>query len=196
MVTSIVMLIISLTKLGTTCKLCVGIYLASTACFVGAVAVWRKSTKHAPAAARGPNPRVTKPKKADLPDEPAFTGGSNALPREPVEEPRAVKVSPRGLVPGVASEPAGNGFLARRVRHRPRVRRDPGAALPRARAGSRQVHRHLRRARETRGSVRRDGAHDHREALGQPGEGDRGARSAVSRLSRVRAAAHGIGVRR
>jgi uncharacterized membrane protein len=112
MVTSIVMLIISLTKLGTTCKLCVGIYLASTACFVGAVAVWRKSTKHAPAAARGPNPRVTKPKKADLPDEPAFTGGSNALPREPVEEPRAVKVSPRGLVPGVASEPAGNGFLA------------------------------------------------------------------------------------
>ena len=111
MVTSIVMLIISLTKLGTTCKLCVGIYLASTACFVGAVAVWRKSTKHAPAA-RGPNPRVTKPKKADLPDEPAFTGGSNALPREPALEPRAVKVSPRGLVPGIASEPAGNGFLA------------------------------------------------------------------------------------
>ena len=113
MLTSIVMLIISLTKLGTTCKLCVGIYLASTACFVGAVAVWRKATKHAAIVpVRGPNPRVKKVPKPELPDEPAFTGGSNALPREPIEEPKAVKVSPHGLVPGLASEPASNGFLA------------------------------------------------------------------------------------
>ena len=113
MVTSIVMLIISLTKLGTTCKLCVGIYLASTMCFVGALAVWRKATKRtAIAPARGPNPRVKKAPKPELPDEPAFTGGSHALPREPVDEPRSTKVSPHGLVPGLASEPASNGFLA------------------------------------------------------------------------------------
>ncbi len=115
MLTSIVMLIISLSKLGTTCKLCVGIYLASTACFVGAIAVWRKASKHAAIApARGPNPRVAKapkPKREELPDEPAFTGGSHALPQEPVDEPIRTKVPPRGLAPALHPEPASNGFL-------------------------------------------------------------------------------------
>ncbi len=115
MVTSIVMLIISLTKLGTTCKLCVGIYLASTACFVGALAVWRKATRGAVIApARQQNPRAVKakqPTKEALPDEPAFTGGSHALPKEPIDEPRA-KGSPQGLVSALASSPASNGFLA------------------------------------------------------------------------------------
>jgi hypothetical protein len=46
--TSVVMLIISLTKLGTTCKLCIGIYTASALCLTGAIVLWRKA-KGAPA---------------------------------------------------------------------------------------------------------------------------------------------------
>jgi uncharacterized membrane protein len=38
---SVTMLIISLTKLGTTCKLCVGIYIASALCLTGAIMLWR-----------------------------------------------------------------------------------------------------------------------------------------------------------
>lgn len=40
---SITMLIISLTKLGTTCKLCVGIYIASALCLTGAIMLWRQA---------------------------------------------------------------------------------------------------------------------------------------------------------
>jgi hypothetical protein len=40
---SLVMLTISLTKLGTTCKLCVCIYLASTMCLAGAIMTWRRA---------------------------------------------------------------------------------------------------------------------------------------------------------
>lgn len=40
---SITMLVISLTKLGTTCKLCVGIYIASALCLTGAIALWRRA---------------------------------------------------------------------------------------------------------------------------------------------------------
>src|SRR5215510_12675444 len=47
--TSLVMLIISLTKLGTTCKLCVGVYLCSAACLTGAIALWRRAVKEGPA---------------------------------------------------------------------------------------------------------------------------------------------------
>src|ERR1051326_1480926 len=43
MATSLLMLTISLTKLGTTCKLCVAIYIASTLCCVGSVALWRRA---------------------------------------------------------------------------------------------------------------------------------------------------------
>src|SRR4029079_4176063 len=42
-VASLVMLIISLTQLGTTCKLCVGLYLASGLCRVGGVTVWGRA---------------------------------------------------------------------------------------------------------------------------------------------------------
>lgn len=45
--TSIVMLIVSLTKLGTTCKLCVGIYLASAMCLTGAIVLWRQAVRGA-----------------------------------------------------------------------------------------------------------------------------------------------------
>ncbi|HEX7841325.1 MAG TPA: vitamin K epoxide reductase family protein, partial [Kofleriaceae bacterium] len=43
--TSLVMLGISLSKLGTTCKLCVCIYLASAACLVGGVGLWRHAVR-------------------------------------------------------------------------------------------------------------------------------------------------------
>lgn len=42
---SAVMLTISLTKLGTTCKLCVAIYVASALCIVSAIAAWRAAAK-------------------------------------------------------------------------------------------------------------------------------------------------------
>ena len=40
-VVSVVMLLISLTKLGTTCKLCVGVYVSSAVCLIAAIALWR-----------------------------------------------------------------------------------------------------------------------------------------------------------
>ena len=43
---SVTMLIISLTKLGTTCKLCVGIYIASALCLTGAIMLWRQAVAH------------------------------------------------------------------------------------------------------------------------------------------------------
>jgi uncharacterized membrane protein len=42
-VTSVLMLIISLTKLGTTCKLCVCIYVASALVITGAIGNWRRA---------------------------------------------------------------------------------------------------------------------------------------------------------
>lgn len=41
--TSLVMLTISLAKLGTTCKLCVGIYVASALCLAGGIMSWRRA---------------------------------------------------------------------------------------------------------------------------------------------------------
>lgn len=49
--TSVMMLTISLVKLGTTCKLCVGIYLASAMCLTGAIVLWRRAVKQRDAAA-------------------------------------------------------------------------------------------------------------------------------------------------
>jgi uncharacterized membrane protein len=43
LLTSLVMLMISLTKLGTTCKLCVCIYLSSAVVFTGAIMTWKKA---------------------------------------------------------------------------------------------------------------------------------------------------------
>jgi uncharacterized membrane protein len=43
LLTSLVMLMISLTKLGTTCKLCVCIYISSALVFTGAIMTWRKA---------------------------------------------------------------------------------------------------------------------------------------------------------
>lgn len=43
--TSLVMLTISLAKLGTTCKLCVCIYIASAMCLTGSIVLWRRAMK-------------------------------------------------------------------------------------------------------------------------------------------------------
>ena len=42
---SLVMLVISLTQLGTACKVCIGIYLASAACLTGGIALWRRALR-------------------------------------------------------------------------------------------------------------------------------------------------------
>jgi uncharacterized membrane protein len=47
LVVSLVMLAISLTKLGTTCKLCVCIYIASALVFTGALITWRRARQGA-----------------------------------------------------------------------------------------------------------------------------------------------------
>jgi uncharacterized membrane protein len=60
--TSLVMLSISLSKLGTTCKLCVCIYAASALCLLGGVMLWRAARRGSVAA--GNHYR----------DEPAFVG--------------------------------------------------------------------------------------------------------------------------
>ena len=44
---SLIMLIISLSKLGTTCKLCVAIYTASALCVVGGIMTWRQAVRDA-----------------------------------------------------------------------------------------------------------------------------------------------------
>jgi uncharacterized membrane protein len=84
---SIVMALISITELGTVCKLCVGIYLASAACATGAILLWRRASRSpqrvvavAAPVARGarPEPRG----RGD--DDPAFTRRAGAAePPEP-----------------------------------------------------------------------------------------------------------------
>jgi len=50
---SLVMLTISLTKLGTTCKLCVCIYISSALCLTGAIFAWRRAMKPLASSAGG-----------------------------------------------------------------------------------------------------------------------------------------------
>ncbi|HEX3761711.1 MAG TPA: vitamin K epoxide reductase family protein [Kofleriaceae bacterium] len=65
---SLVMLLISLTQLGTTCKLCVCIYLASALCLIGGVGLWRQAVR-----GRGGEPAPARPRRGPH-DEPAFVG--------------------------------------------------------------------------------------------------------------------------
>lgn len=110
---SLLMLIISLTQLGTTCKLCVGIYLASAICLLGAIMLWRRAVQlHATGSVpavrsrRAAKPKAEEP--GDRPDEPAWTSGAPATPRvmedeEPAREP---------LEQSVRSATVSYGFLA------------------------------------------------------------------------------------
>jgi uncharacterized membrane protein len=77
---SAVMAFIALSKLGTTCKLCVAIYLASAACLVGALILWRQAVR----AARLEAPPVAKPMKRR--EDPAFVAAEE--PPEAAPEPR------------------------------------------------------------------------------------------------------------
>ncbi|HEY5928458.1 MAG TPA: vitamin K epoxide reductase family protein [Kofleriaceae bacterium] len=70
---SVTMLIISLTKVGSTCKLCVGIYIASALALTGAIMLWRRAVGEA---ATQPEPIGT-----------AKSGGTSLEAQ--VEEPRA-----------------------------------------------------------------------------------------------------------
>jgi len=81
-VTSIVMLVISLTQLGTTCKLCVCIYLASALCITGALGLWRQAVRaHATGDVRVAQPKRRKPDDAE---DPAWVGASREpAPPEP-----------------------------------------------------------------------------------------------------------------
>jgi uncharacterized membrane protein len=97
---SLVMLLISVTQLGTTCKLCVCIYVASALCLVGGLALWRQAVRgggEPTSVRRGPH------------DEPAFVGrartGSDA---------RLVAVSGGGASAGflAAMFVIGVGFVA------------------------------------------------------------------------------------
>jgi len=88
---SAVMLVISLTRLGTTCKLCVGIYLASAVCLIGGIAAWRRAVRGAGGAAGD---------RHEHRDEPAFVGTAKTG-----SQARLVAV-------GVPTGAASPGFLA------------------------------------------------------------------------------------
>jgi uncharacterized membrane protein len=94
---SVVMAIVSLTQLGTVCKVCAMIYAASAACLTGALVLWRGAAAGAPAPAR-PLARAPDP---EPPADPAFVGGGAASGR------------PRALVRQTAAgaAPASLGFL-------------------------------------------------------------------------------------
>jgi uncharacterized membrane protein len=67
---SLVMLVISLTQLGTTCKLCVCIYVASALCLIGGVLAWRRAV----AASHGGEDLPARGPARGHGDEPAFVG--------------------------------------------------------------------------------------------------------------------------
>jgi len=64
---SVIMLYISLSKLGTTCKLCVAIYTASALCLLGGIMVWREAVRDAVigGAVRPPGPPGTPKSSSD-----------------------------------------------------------------------------------------------------------------------------------
>jgi uncharacterized membrane protein len=95
--TSLVMLAISLSKLGTVCKLCVCIYVASAACLIGALVVWRTAAR----ARRDSGPVEPRIDHRDRHrGEPAFVARAKAAS------------SGHLIAVGVDTGPASGGFLA------------------------------------------------------------------------------------
>ena len=84
---SLVMLVISLAKLGTTCKLCVCIYVASALCVIGGLGAWRRARR----GGERPNERPN-----ELPDEPAFATARTAAADDQRSRARLVAVEPAG----------------------------------------------------------------------------------------------------
>jgi len=95
--TSLVMLVISLAKLGTTCKLCVCIYLASAVCLIGGIALWRSAVREHRGSAP-PDPHAERRDRHH--DEPAFVGTAKTG-----SQARLVAV-------GVPTGATSTGFLA------------------------------------------------------------------------------------
>jgi uncharacterized membrane protein len=96
---SLVMLVISLSKLGTTCKLCVCIYAASAVCLVSGVALWRL-------AVRGRRDGAADPELEHERGEPVFVGLAKRS-ASAVESGSA-----RLIAVGVPTTAASTGFLA------------------------------------------------------------------------------------
>ena len=102
---SLVMLLISLTQLGTTCKLCVCIYVASALCLVGGVALWRQAV-----GGRGEPAPARRRRHSEPRGEPAFVGRGHRDP-EPRDATRATTGSDARLV-ALSGGGASAGFLA------------------------------------------------------------------------------------
>jgi uncharacterized membrane protein len=112
---SLVMLVISLARLGTTCKLCVGIYLASALCLAGGIALWRRAVAAARVGAGGIDPRTNGGDDGDGGDprdprdrggDPAFVGTAKpGTPGTPRSHARLVAVEG-------PTRAASTGFLA------------------------------------------------------------------------------------
>jgi uncharacterized membrane protein len=98
---STVMLVISLTQLGTTCKLCVCIYVASAVCLVCGLVVWRKAVPGAGAGVVDEDDAGASGRRNRYRDEPAFVGTP-----KPGESSQA-----RLVAIGVATGAASRGFL-------------------------------------------------------------------------------------
>jgi uncharacterized membrane protein len=96
-VASAVMATISLVELGTTCKLCVAIYVGSAICLVAAVALWRNAVTQGPAATRP----ARAPRSAPSAEDPAWAGGDHR--RAPAAASEAGATQPPST---------SNGFLA------------------------------------------------------------------------------------
>ena len=112
-VVSIVMLGISLSKLGTTCKLCVCIYIASALCLAGAIGLWRRAvamraTGDAPIVRR----RAPKPSRAEGAD-PAWMGATpDAKELEPAPEPARRPLAAEVDAPAASMAYLGGAFGA------------------------------------------------------------------------------------
>ncbi len=110
---SLIMLFISLSRLGTTCTMCVAIYAASALCLIGAIGLWRRAVR----LARAGGPPIARPaprraRKEPHGDEPAFTGAASAGPASaPAAEP-ADEVPRTRLRPSIGGSTASNLFLA------------------------------------------------------------------------------------
>jgi uncharacterized membrane protein len=91
---SLVMLVISLARLGTTCKLCVGIYVASALCLAGGLAAWRRAARGDAADAPDDDARDARGARGAH-DDPAFVGTARATSAsDPPSRARLVAVEP------------------------------------------------------------------------------------------------------
>lgn len=113
--TSCVMAIISLTQLGTACKLCVGIYAASALCLTGAITTWRRAVRDH---AAGPAPARPPARTGPRGDEPAFVGRAAhaptalaaTLPAMPEPAASAPPVEARVAMPTVSHRVLAGAF--------------------------------------------------------------------------------------